>query len=110
MLCVAFQKSAAATTTTAGDNEWTDCDRAKAGNFNSLERLDYIRAQFFTEERTQGIRTLKQMVQTETLCLNAAHANVSCSENRMWSYGGVTYVTVNVPGSCNNLCDVNPGG
>jgi hypothetical protein len=73
-----------------------------------LERLDYIRAQFFSRSSTQGMRSLQQVVQTEPLCLNAAGGKVACSENRRWSLGGVTYVTVNVAGSCNNLCDVNP--
>jgi hypothetical protein len=29
-------------------------------------------------------------------------------ENRRWSYRGVTYVTLNIQGSCNNLCDTLP--
>jgi hypothetical protein len=29
-------------------------------------------------------------------------------ENRRWSVGGVTYATLNVVGSCNNLCDFAP--
>jgi hypothetical protein len=33
---------------------------------------------------------------------------VACIENRRWTYGGVTYATINIQGSCNNLCDVNP--
>ena len=33
---------------------------------------------------------------------------VHCVENRRWSVGGVTYVTLNVQGSCNNLCDTAP--
>ncbi len=33
---------------------------------------------------------------------------VSCVENRRWTLGDVTYATLNVQGSCNNLCDVAP--
>jgi len=29
-------------------------------------------------------------------------------ENRRWTYKGVTYATLNIQGSCNNLCDVFP--
>ena len=29
-------------------------------------------------------------------------------ENRRWTVRGVTYATLNVQGSCNNLCDVSP--
>ncbi|ARE39938.1 putative transmembrane protein [Rhodovulum sp. P5] len=32
-----------------GDNEWTDCHRPKAGGFDPLERLDYIRTTYYTE-------------------------------------------------------------
>jgi len=31
-----------------------------------------------------------------------------CVENRRWSHRGVTYVTLNIQGSCNNLCDTAP--
>jgi hypothetical protein len=33
---------------------------------------------------------------------------VPCVENRRWTFRGVTYATLNVQGSCNNLCDTNP--
>jgi hypothetical protein len=33
---------------------------------------------------------------------------VPCVENRLWTLGGVTYATLNVQGSCNNLCDTAP--
>ena len=31
-----------------------------------------------------------------------------CVENQRWTFKNVTYVTVNVQGSCNNLCDTFP--
>ena len=31
-----------------------------------------------------------------------------CVENRRWTVGGVTYATLNIQGSCNNLCDTAP--
>jgi hypothetical protein len=33
---------------------------------------------------------------------------VPCVENRRWTLGGVTYATLNIQGSCNNLCDTAP--
>ena len=33
---------------------------------------------------------------------------VPCVENRRWTIGGVTYATLNIQGSCNNLCDTAP--
>jgi hypothetical protein len=37
---------------TPGDNDWTDCDRANNGGFNSLERLDL-------ERRCSSTRTFR---------------------------------------------------
>jgi hypothetical protein len=92
---------------TPGDNDWTDCDRPAAGGFNSLERLDYERRLFFSTEYTLGQRRLRQRVQSEPWCLGVA-GPTRCVENRRWDIGGVTYATLNVQGSCNNLCDTAP--
>ena len=93
---------------TPGDNDWTDCDRPNNGGFSSRERLDYERAVFFSTPRSLGERTMRQEVQTAALCLDAAGALVGCVENRRWVYRGVTYATLNIAGSCNNLCDTAP--
>jgi hypothetical protein len=92
---------------TPGDNDWTDCDRPSNGGFNSRERLDRERQVFFSTPFSLGQRKLKQEVQTEALCLGLNGA-VPCVENRRWTVGRVTYVTLNVAGSCNNLCDTAP--
>jgi hypothetical protein len=93
---------------TPGDNDWTDCDRASAGGWNSLERLDRERAIFFSTDLSMGKRKLRQEVQTEPLCLGFGGAFVPCVENRRWNVGRVVYATLNVQGSCNNLCDTAP--
>ena len=41
-------------------------------------------------------------------CLDARGNSVPCVENRRWTVGRVTYATLNVQGSCNNLCDTAP--
>jgi hypothetical protein len=92
---------------TPGDNDWTDCDRPANGGFNSRERLDRERALFFSTRYTLGQRKLRQEVQTDVLCLGL-NGPVPCVENRRWTLGGVTYATLNVQGSCNNLCDTAP--
>jgi hypothetical protein len=79
---------------TPGDNDWTDCDR---GPYNSLERLDFERKVIFSTPYTLGQHRLRQQVQRAPYV-----------ENRRWSHNGVTYATLNVQGSCNNLCDVAP--
>jgi len=93
---------------TPGDNDWVDCDRANNGGYNSLERLDHERQVFFSTPFSLGEHRIKQEVQTEKLCLSATGAMVGCVENRRWTVGMVTYATLNIQGSCNNLCDTNP--
>jgi len=93
---------------TPGDNDWVDCDRASNGGYNSLERLDYERKVFFSTPFSLGQRQMRQEVQTAALCLGSNGGMVPCVENRRWTVGGVTYATLNVQGSCNNLCDTNP--
>jgi hypothetical protein len=92
---------------TPGDNDWTDCDRASNGSFSSRERLDHERAVLFNTPYSFGKRRLRQEVQSTPLCLGV-NGPVPCVENRRWSVGNVTYVTLNVQGSCNNLCDTAP--
>ena len=92
---------------TPGDNDWTDCDRPSNGGFSSLERLDHERALFFSTPFSLGQHRLHQEVQTAPLCLGVS-GMVPCVENRRWTLGGVTYATINIQGSCNNLCDTTP--
>ena len=92
---------------TPGDNDWTDCDRAKNGGFNSLGRLDLERSLFFGTPYSLGQHQILQEVQSDKICLGVS-GNVPCAENRRWHFGDVTYATLNIQGSCNNLCDTNP--
>lgn len=89
---------------TPGDNDWTDCDR---GAYSSRERLEHERGLFFAAPYSLGRHPMRQEVQRTPLCLGVS-ANVPCIENRRWTVGRVTYVTLNVQGSCNNLCDTAP--
>jgi hypothetical protein len=92
---------------TPGDNDWTDCDRPNNGGFNSLERLDHERQVFFSTPFSFGQHRLRQQVQTDPTCLGVS-GPTACVENRRWTVGRVTYLTLNVQGSCNNLCDTAP--
>ena len=92
---------------TPGDNDWTDCDRPSNGGFNSLERLDHERALFFSTPFSLGKKRMRQEVQATPLCLGV-NGPTPCVENRRWTHRGVTYVTLNIQGSCNNLCDTAP--
>src|SRR5215510_5596587 len=95
---------------TPGDNDWVDCDRPNNGPFRSLERLSHERQILFSKAETLGRRRFAVEVQSAPLCLgernDAAHTRFSeaCVENRRWTYGRVTYATLNVQGTCNNRC------
>jgi hypothetical protein len=80
---------------TPGDNDWTDCDRNPG--VSSSERLAFERKTLFATPYTLGQDRLRQEVQAAPYV-----------ENRRWSVGGVVYATLNVQGSCNNLCDTAP--
>ena len=90
---------------TPGDNDWVDCDRTPG--YNSLAQLDKERKLFFATPYSLGQHPMKQEVQSTPLCLGVS-GPTSCVENRRWTVRGVTYVTLNVQGSCNNLCDTAP--
>lgn len=114
---------------TTGDNDWTDCDRKSLGTdgVNSLQELDNERALFFSTPYTLGQTKFLQEVQATPLCKGfgssngnsgpasdvtkpqtATYTNVPCVENRRWIVGTVVYATINIQGSCNNLCDDYP--
>ena len=114
---------------TPGDNDWTDCDRKSLGadGRNSLQELQNERAFFFSTPYTLGQTQFLQEVQATPLCKGFGSANnnsgassittntqtatytdVPCVENRRWIVGTVMYATINIQGSCNNLCDDYP--
>jgi hypothetical protein len=99
---------------TPGDNDWTDCDRPANGSFNSLERLQHERDVMFSTDRSFGQQTMQTEVQSTPLCVGTTNTTAGstagpyfptpCVENRRWSFHKVTFATVNVQGTCNNLC------
>jgi hypothetical protein len=114
---------------TPGDNDWTDCDRKSLGveGLNSLQTLDKERSLFFSTSYTLGQTRFLQEVQSTPACKGygtsnnnfgsgsdvsmtqtATYTDVPCSENRRWMVGSVMYATLDIQGSCNNLCDDYP--
>jgi hypothetical protein len=74
-----------------GDNEWTDCSRLSAGQFDPLERLSKLREIFFDTARSLG---------TNKRPLERQPGNYP--EHQRWPLGPVLFVTLNVPGGNNN--------
>ena len=82
---------------TPGDNEWTDCHRKKAGEYDPLERLSALRNLFFNNGESLGQRQLKVRSVAEIPGFE------TFVENVLWRKGGVTFGTVHVVGSNNNF-------
>lgn len=80
-----------------GDNDWTDCHRAKPQAYDPMERLAILRGMFFDGPNSLGQRTLPLSRQSES----AGFADFP--ENVRWSKGGVLFVTLHIVGSNNNL-------
>ena len=83
---------------TPGDNDWTDCHEGQGvKGFDPLERLAKVRTVFFQGEQSLGKRALPLLRQSRDA------AFVKYRENVRWDQGGVTFVTLHVPGSNNGL-------
>ncbi len=94
-----FNQVSAPTVYVLGDNEWTDCHRKNNGGYNALERLNYLRQSMFASESSFG---QSKMVLEHQGILGGVY-----SENTRWTFNGIMFVGLNVPGSNNNK--VNAG-
>lgn len=88
-----LQKSEKALVYVPGDNEWTDCHRNSNGNYNSQERLQFLRQQAFSEPQSLGKKYFPVRQQT----------NHPYPEHLMWLQGSTLFISLNVPGSNNDL-------
>lgn len=82
---------------TPGDNEWTDCNRKAAGEYNPIERLAFLRKMFFSSKESFGHKKLALNSQAENPQFSSYAENVS------WEYGGVQFATVHLVGTNNNF-------
>lgn len=82
---------------TPGDNDWTDCYRAKPQAYDPLERLAKLRKMFFSGDYSLGQTKMKLTRQSQNKKYTAYR------ENARWVYGDVLFVTLHMIGSNNNL-------
>jgi hypothetical protein len=81
-----------------GDNEWTDCHRSNNSSYNNpIERLAKLREIFSKGTQSLGKRTLTLTRQSE----NPQFAKYR--ENVRWTYNGMVFFAINMPGSNNNF-------
>jgi hypothetical protein len=90
-----FNRLDAPTLYSLGDNEWTDCHRANNGAYDPLERLDYLRATFFSKNTSQGKHPIRVKRQ--------GRPGQAYSENSRFVKNRVEFVALHIPGSNNNL-------
>lgn len=93
-----FNRFDSALVYTPGDNEWTDCGRPKAGNFDPLERLARLREVFFAGSRSLGRAPMALQRQAEVMPAHALYR-----ENVRFERAGVLFATLHMVGSNNNL-------
>ena len=77
---------------TPGDNEWTDCRRARWAPRDPMERLAKLREVFFARDASLGQRPLAAVRQTAR----------GYPEHMRWMVEEVVFATVNVPGPDNH--------
>ena len=89
---------------TPGDNEWTDCRRPSNGATDPIERLARLRQIFFADAWSLGRERIATAFQGE--CIERSGTACTCPahpENRRWAHARVRFVTLNIPGSDNNV-------
>ena len=92
-----FQTSKHPFLLTPGDNDWTDCSKLKAQKVNPLEALAMIRSMFYPKGKSMGQNPMPVVSQS----IDASFTKFV--ENLTWSKGGVTFATVHIVGSNNNM-------
>jgi len=89
---------------TPGDNDWIDCRRASNAATDPIERLARLRQVFFADAWSLGRERIATALQDE--CIESRAGTCTCPahpENRQWTRSGVRFVTLNIPGSHNNV-------
>ena len=82
---------------TPGDNEWTDCHRKKAGEYDPRERLAFVRTLHFSEAKSLGGKPMPLTRQSDV------GKYKDMVENARWVHGSILFATVHVVGSNNGF-------
>lgn len=92
-----FQRFAGPVFYTPGNNEWSDCWKENRGSADPTDILALMRGVFWSEPKSLGATRLPLVRESDEL-----PAFAEFSENARWSYGGATFVTLNLVGTYNN--------
>ena len=85
---------------TPGDNEWTDCHFERAGNFDPVERLAYIRKTYFTDP-SRSFGSVSMAVESQAVIMADRFAGFP--ENTSFQKDDVHFVQAHIVGSNNNF-------
>ena len=98
-----FQKFRSPVVYTPGDNEWTDCHKAKEkASGDPLKELASVRGLFFSRPGvTLGVNEMDVTTQAQAFNPNFP-SDAQFVENVMWQDSRVVFATLNVPGSNND--------
>jgi hypothetical protein len=82
-----------------GENDWIACKLPQGGGFDALERLDFIRDNFFGAPASLGAPTYKLTRESEISRFSPYRENVR------WEVGRVLFVGLDVPDGNNHFSD-----
>jgi hypothetical protein len=88
---------------TPGDNDWTDCGRMIAGNYDPLERLAKIRRDFFFPDRSLGQKPIA--LESQSVVMPDFSDYV---ENQRWVVSRTLFATLHIVGSNNRFDPKDP--
>lgn len=83
---------------TPGDNDWTDCHRAKAGSYAPLERLAALRQVFFAQP---GTTLGEHPMHVDSQAMEPGFEEFP--EHTRWVQQNVVFATLHIVGSQNGL-------
>ncbi|MGZ5096092.1 MAG: hypothetical protein ACXWCH_33700 [Burkholderiales bacterium] len=96
-VCKSFQTIRHPFILTPGDNDWADCHLVREPKVDPMERLAKVRTMFYPQGKSLGQRTMS--VDSQSNDANFAKFR----ENLRWSINGVTFATLHIIGSNDNV-------
>ncbi len=85
-----------------GQRDWVSCGTGGAGNYDPVERLDYLRQNFFNDANALGETPLALTRESEVSRFRPYR------ENARWQVGDTVFVALNAPDGNNHF--LNAGG
>jgi hypothetical protein len=85
-----------------GEHDWVDCGQTRAGSYDPVERLDFLRQTFFGESESLGQSPMSLTRESGVARFRPFRENVRWQEN------GVAFIGLNAPSPNNHY--LNAGG